>query len=327
MRFSRQIPVVAAGMLSRSVNALVITFIAVVLLFIVTALWQKQQRGSPSYLLSHAGAPAAGRVEYTKFHSASLGHDIPCAVSLPPSYDTETAKRYPVVIFLHGLFNSERDWERRGAEAKLEELRAAGRVGEYIVAIPYGANSFYINGKDGTRYEDAIVKDFLPFVDSTYRTVGTPRERMIEGISMGGYGALVIAFKHPELFTAVATHCAALFDELPKPPTSPDDMRGKYRYEIATKIFGSPPDTAFFQENNPLYLAKANAAEIKKLQIYFDVGTEDRYGFDSGNKRLDAVLTAAGVKHQFYLVPGEHGWPFLLARSEQAFTFCWNVLR
>lgn len=272
------------------------------------------------------GSPA-GRVEYTRFRSASLGREVPCAISLPPSYDKETARRYPVVIFLHGLFNNEKDWENRGIEAKLQGLRAAGKVGEYIVAIPYGANSFYLNGKDGTRYEDAVVKDFLPFVDQSYRTMSKPRGRMIEGISMGGYGALVIAFKHPELFTAVAAHCAALFDELPKPPTSPDDRRGRYRYEIASKIFGSPPDIEFFQENNPLRLAQTNTARIKNLKIYFDVGEQDRYGFDAANKQLSAVLAAAGIKHEFHLVPGDHGWPFLLARSEPAFTFCWNALR
>jgi S-formylglutathione hydrolase FrmB len=267
-----------------------------------------------------------GRLEYKTFHSAALGSDINYAVSLPPSYDQQPSRRYPVVIFLHGLFNNERDWERRGAEEKLESLRAAGKVGEYIVAIPYGANSFFLNGKDGTRYEDAVFKDFLSLVDQTYRTTGKRSGRVIEGLSMGGYGALVIAFKHPELFAGVAAHSAAIFGDLPKPPTSPDDMRGRYRYEIATKIFGSPPDVAFFQENNPLYLAKTNAANLKDLRIYFDVGEQDRYGFDAGNKQLDTTLTAAGVKHEFHSVPGEHGWPFLLARSEPAFTFCWNSL-
>jgi S-formylglutathione hydrolase FrmB len=268
-----------------------------------------------------------GRIEYTKFPSASLGRDVGCAISLPASYDSEAKRRYPVLIFLHGLFNSERDWEERGMQARLEELRAAGRVGEFIVAIPYGANSFYLNGKDGTRYEDAIVNDFLPFVDKTYRTTGTPRGRAIEGISMGGYGALMIAFKYPQKFAAVAAHSAALFEELPKPPASPADGRGRFRYELASKLFGAPPDMQFFQDNNPLNLAKANAARIKSLQIYFDVGEQDRYGFDAGNRQLDSTLTAAGIKHEFYPAPGEHGWSFLLSRSTEALTFDWNALR
>lgn len=212
-------------------------------------------------------------------------------------------------------------------QARLEELRAAGKIGEFIVAVPDGANSFYLNGKDGTRYEDAIVNDFIAFVDASYRTTATARGRAIEGISMGGYGALLIAFKHPQKFTAVAAHSAALFEELPKPPGQTADGRGRFRYELAAKLFGAPYDAQFFQDNNPLHLAKVNASKIRNLKIYFDVGEQDRYGFDAGNRQLDASLTAAGIKHEFYTAPGEHGWSFLLSRSTEALTFGWNALR
>ncbi|HYO99276.1 MAG TPA: alpha/beta hydrolase-fold protein [Pyrinomonadaceae bacterium] len=269
----------------------------------------------------------AGRMEYAEFPSASLGRNVRYAVSLPPSYDAKRTERYPLVIFLHGLNNDERDWESHCIETKLEALRAASKVGEFIVAIPYGANSFYLNAQDGTRYEDAIVKDFLPFVDKTYRTTRSPRSRLIEGISMGGYGALLIAFKHPELFAGVAAHSAALFDELPQPPKSPEDRSGKYRYDLAVKLFGSPPDAAFFQANNPLYLARTNAANLKRLKIYFDIGQSDRYGFERGNQKLADTLKAAGVAHEYTLAPGAHGWSFLVDRSEPAFVFIWNTLR
>lgn len=273
-----------------------------------------------------AKTTGVGRVEYAQFRSESLGREVACAVSLPPSYDADPKRRYPVVIFLHGLFNSERDWEQRGIEAKLAALRASGAVGDFIVAAPNGANSFYLNGKDGTRYEDAIVKDFIPWVDKTYRTEGTAKARVIEGISMGGFGALTIAFKHPELFAGVAAHSAAVFDELPGPPASEADQRGKFRYEIASKIFGAPPDRQFFEANSPLYLGRANAAKLKNLKIYFDVGASDRYGFDAGNKKLDAALTAAGVAHEFEVAPGDHGWSFLTDRSSKAFAWVWATL-
>ncbi len=274
-----------------------------------------------------SGNPFAGRIEYAEFPSASLGRNVRYAVSLPPSYDKKSSQRYPLVIFLHGLNNDERDWESHCIETKLEALRASSKVGDFIVAIPYGANSFYLNARDGTRYEDAIVRDFLPFVDKTYRTTHTPRSRLIAGISMGGYGALLIAFKHPELFAGVAAHSAALFDELPQPPKSAEDRGGRYRYELASKLFGSPPDPAFFQANNPLYLARTNAASIKRLKIYFDIGESDRYGFERGNAQLSAVLKAAGVAHEYTLAPGAHGWSFLVDRSEPAFVFVWNTLR
>jgi S-formylglutathione hydrolase FrmB len=74
-------------------------------------------------------------------------------------------------------------------------------------------------------------------------------------------------------------------------------------------------------------LAKANAAKIKSMKIYFDVGEQDSYGFDAGNRQLDSTLTAAGIKHEFHLAPGEHGWAFLLSRSAEALAFDWNALR
>lgn len=290
----------------------------------------RRTKPAPKSTTSTTNAPTtkvgAGRIEYAKFHSASLGQDVAYAVSLPASYDKAKEQHYPVVIFLHGLFNDEHDWQDRGIQDQLDALRQKGKVGEYIVAIPYGASSFYLNSKEGVRYEDAIVQDFLPFVDKEYRTLGTQKGRLIEGISMGGYGALMIAFKHPELFAGVAAHCAALFEELPSPPASKNG-RGQFRYELATKIFGNPLDQEFFQANSPLYLAKANANKIKDLKIYFDIGKQDRYGFEGGNQKLSTILTEVGIKHEFHLAEGEHGWSFLVAQSDPAFSFCWQTLK
>jgi S-formylglutathione hydrolase FrmB len=265
-------------------------------------------------------------MDYGVFHSASLGREVPYAVSLPPSYRTSPERRYPLVIFLHGMFNDERDWERRGVQAALDALRAKGQVGEFIVAIPRGENSFYINARQGERYEDAIVQDFLPFIERRYRTLGTRAGRLMAGISMGGYGALLIAFKHPQLFAGVAAHCAAIFTEVPRPPQGADDRIGTWRYGLATKLYGDPPDPEFFDQHSPLTLARRQAAALRQLKIYFDVGSEDRYRFDVGNQRLHETLESLGIPHEFMLASGGHGWAFLLARSEAAFGFCWRTL-
>ncbi|OYT73338.1 MAG: hypothetical protein CFK52_01840 [Chloracidobacterium sp. CP2_5A] len=271
-------------------------------------------------------AMSDGAVEYGAFRSESLGRDVPYAVSLPPSYAASPERRYPLVIFLHGMFNDERDWEARGVQAALAAVRAKGRVGEFIVAIPRGENSFYINAKQGDRYEDAIARDFLPFIEQRYRTLGSREGRLIAGISMGGYGALLIAFRHPTLFCGVAAHCAAIFTDLPRPPQSSDDRIGAWRYGLATKLYGDPPDAEFFNAHSPLAVAQAKADALRRLSIYFDVGSEDRYRFDVGNQRLHETLEALRVPHEFTLAPGGHGWAFLVARSEPAFAFYWRAL-
>ena len=137
-------------------------------------------------------------------------------------------------------------------------MRADGKIGEIMIVSPAGENSFYVNAKNGVRYEDAIVKDLIPYIEKTYRVIGGTKGRAIQGISMGGFGALMIAFKFPEMFSSVTTHCAAVYAELPKP--SGDDRRAQFIARIVGNIFGSPPDDEFYQSTNPMKLGETNAA-------------------------------------------------------------------
>jgi len=249
------------------------------------------------------------------------------AIQFPPSYDRDAKRRFPVLYFLHGMFGSELEFQRRGVAAAVNKLRDDGKVGEFIIVSPAGENSFYLNSKNGVRYEDAIVNDLIPYIEKTYRTIGTPAGRAIQGISMGGFGALLLAFKHPALFSSVTTHSAALFEELPKP--SGADRRSQFMSRLIGNIFGDPPDDEFFKVNNPMYLAEVNAAAIKKagIRIYFDCGEQDRYGFQESNKAMDARLTKAGIAHEFHLFPGSHGWEYMISVADHSYTFLWQSFK
>jgi S-formylglutathione hydrolase FrmB len=271
-------------------------------------------------------AAAATQLEYGSIQSASLGRELKYGVLLPPSYAADPKRRYPVLYFLHGMNGNEREFERRGVAGAVNKLRADGKVGEMIIVTPAGENSFYMNAKNGVRYEDAIVKDLIPHIEKSYRVMGTPRNRAIQGISMGGFGATMIAFKHPEMFSSVTAHSAALFAELPKPTGS--DRRSLFVARLVGNIFGDPPDDAFFRSNNPIHLVEANASAIKKagLKIYFDVGDQDRYGFQDSNKILDERATRAGVPHEFHVFPGGHGWEYMISVAEHSYSFLWKNL-
>jgi len=272
------------------------------------------------------GAPPGTdpRVTYATFHSAALNKDVNYAILLPASYNKESKRRYPVLYFLHGMNGNEREFERRGVAATVEKMEAGGKIGEFIIVSPAGGNSFYINSKSGVRYEDAIVKDLIPYIESNYRAVGGSKGRAIQGISMGGFGALMIAFKHPEMFSSVTAHCAALFPTLPKP--SGDDRRAQFLAALIGRIFGDPPDDEFFKANNPFDLADSNQAAIKKsgLKIYFDVGDQDRYGFTQPNKAFDEKLNKAGLAHEFHVFPGSHGWEYMLSVADHSYEFLWK---
>jgi enterochelin esterase family protein len=277
-----------------------------------------QTRQGPTETFPNAG------VQYASLDSAALGKPLRFAVQLPPSYEKEPKRRYPVLYFLHGMNGNEGEFERRGIAATVAKLREEGKIGEFIIIAPAGENSFYLNSKNGVRYEDAVVKDLIPHVEKTYRITGTRAGRAIQGLSMGGWGALMLAFKYPEMFSSVTTHSAALFVELPKPTST--DRRGQFMSRLIGNMFGNPPDEAYFRSVNPVDLAESNAAAIKKsgLRIYFDCGDKDRLGFYESNQAFDAKLTQVGVQHEFHLFPGDHGWEYMRSVADRSYSFLWQ---
>jgi S-formylglutathione hydrolase FrmB len=273
-----------------------------------------------------ASAPPSSEagVEYGSLQSSSLGKELKFAVQLPPSYKTDAKRRYAVLYFLHGMFGNEGEFQRRGVAAAVAKLRGEGKIGDFIIVAPAGENSFYLNSKPGVRYEDAIIKDLIPYIEKNYRTMGTPAGRAIQGISMGGWGAMLLAFKHPEMFSSVTTHSAALFEELPQ--VSGTDRRSQFMLKLIGNIFGDPPDEEFFRVSNPVFVAESNAAAIKKsgIKIYFDCGEQDRYGFQTSNKAFDEKLTKLGIPHEFHLFPGNHGWEYMISVADNSYAFLWK---
>src|SRR5215216_4593469 len=310
-------------------HQLAIAFLSIVITLVANTAAHLLPRQAGANAQATAPAPAAqeGGVEYGSLQSASLGKELKYAVQLPPSYKSDSKRRYPVLYFLHGMNGNEGEFQRRGVAAEVSKLRDEKKIGEFIVVAPAGENSFYLNSKSGVLYEDAIIKDLIPHIEKTYRTVGTAAGRAVQGISMGGWGALMLAFKHPEMFSSVSTHSAALYDQLPKPNGA--DRYAQFLDRTIKRIFGDPPDDTFFQANNPLHLGEANAASIKKsgLKVYFDVGEQDRYGYQASNKLLDERLTKAGVPHEFHVFPGNHGWEYMISVADHSYTFLWKSFK
>jgi S-formylglutathione hydrolase FrmB len=145
--------------------------------------------------------------------------------------------------------------------------------------------------------------------------------RGIAGISMGGYGALHLAFRHPELFGSVGAHSAALLEKLPTITLS--DSRQLARSRILGDVFGSPLDPIFWKQNDPLTIART--ANLAGLQIYFDCGSEDDYGFDAGAVALDKVLGSRHIAHEFHLYPGGHNWVYVADHLSALLQFHFRV--
>lgn len=166
-------------------------------------------------------APPAqtGELIRRTFHSPALENNLlgdsadpEVHVYLPPSYARQPERRFPVLYLLHGFLSSPSDSTTPGPGApsvqeQMDTLVQQGAIQEFIVVIPSGRNryggSFYMNSPVTGGWEDAIVKDLVAFVDSTYRTLARAESRGIAGHSMGGFGALRLGMRHPDVFSAV----------------------------------------------------------------------------------------------------------------------------
>ena len=167
---------------------------------------------SPLSAQSHVAR--AGTVVDEMVHGPSLvgnllgdSPDRSVTVYLPPGYQGESS-RYPVIYLLHGFLGDNKAWITVANIPKMmDELIAAGKVRRLIVVMPDGSNklggSFYTNSVTTGNWEDFITRDLVKYIDTKYRTVPHASSRGIAGHSMGGYGAIKIAMKHPEIFGAV----------------------------------------------------------------------------------------------------------------------------
>ncbi len=230
---------------------------------------------------------AAGRVECNSLPSKFVHRAVAYCVMLPPSFDADKTRHFPILYLLHGLGDNEQFFIHSGEWNLVEDLRETGELRDFLIATPDGRASFYINAKDGKeRYEDFLVQEFIPFIEKHYRVSPGRANRAISGISMGGYGALHLAFRHPQLFSAVSAHSAALIEKLPAflgGATAQGNQTNRAR--IFAGVLGSPPDATFWNQESPITLART--ANLAGMKIYFDCGDQDDYGFEAGAAALD----------------------------------------
>jgi len=275
-----------------------------------------------------AGAPVVravetGRAECKSLTSKILGQAVPYCVLLPPGYDADATRRYPILYYLHGLGDNEQMFVHSGGFNIVEDLWEAGKIGRFLIVTPAAGASFYINSFDGRRrYEDFFLKEFMPAIERRYRAKSARASRAIAGISMGGYGAFHLAFRHPDLFCAASAHSAALIEKLPAVDGIGAGALGRMR--VLGNVFGSPPDRAFWDRNSPLVMTRTT--NLAGLKIYFDCGDRDDYGFNTGAAELDRILTSRHIAHEFHLYAGGHDWPYFVEHLPATLEFSSHAL-
>lgn len=255
---------------------------------------------------------AAGQVlEGLKLSSKILGRDVAYAIYLPPDYALST-RRYPVVYLLHGYTDDESGWIQFG-EINLAADRAIAEreIPPMIIVMPDGGVTFYINDAAGkVRYEDMFVQELIPHIDATFRTRASREFRGISGLSMGGWGTLVYALRHPDLFAAGAAFSAAVWPDeeiLGMKPETWDKLLGPLFG--AAGLEGKARLTPYFRKVSPLELARSLPEDsLKKVRYYIDCGDDDF--LIKGNCALHLLLIDRKIPHEFRVRDGGHAWTY-----------------
>lgn len=291
-----------------------------------------------------------GTVRTDSLYSVALGVEKHYLVYLPPSYALDSARRYPVAYYLHGLYGDETNWVKQGhLDAAMDSLVALG-VPEMIVVMPDGDDGWYTTWNtmsdydacvaDTARtepagsycvrwphYDDYIAHDLVLHVDSAYRTIGNRAHRAIAGLSMGGYGAITLAFEYPNIWAAAASHSGVLSPTYVGPhPFAGTPVYATDFEQITAQWAGTPKgvrwssrklalgnDLPSWRARDPAFLLRAllderpaSASAIPAL--FMDVGSSDALADDT--RAFDAELTTLGIPHEYAEWPGNHNWDY-----------------
>jgi S-formylglutathione hydrolase FrmB len=167
-------------------------------------------------VMSAQNGEKKGAVSRIKVHGKSLEGNLSgeppnpdVTIYVPPSYATERSRRYPVVYLLHGYTGTDSTWTGRLADlpAIADKLAAAGTAREMLVVMPNAYNiyagSMYSNSVTTGNWEGYIAEDLVAYIDKNYRTIPDRMSRGLAGHSMGGYGAIRIGMKRPDVFSSI----------------------------------------------------------------------------------------------------------------------------
>ena len=250
----------------------------------------KPQRNPNTSILHVPGNPpnvwdfqdvAHGAVHQHTYLSKTLGKPRECAVYTPPGYETDTAKRYPMLVLQHGSGDNQQTWITHGkAHWMLDNLIAQKLARPMVVLMIDGHPLGTFPREDGSArikameaFRDELLQDALPLVEARYRVEPGSANRAIAGLSMGGWHALGVGLSNLDRFSAIGS------------------------------FSGLPPDESFI---GPA-LADAQKTNQSLKLLWIGCGKDDF--LREKNEAFIARLKAAGINHDWHLTDGGHSWP------------------
>jgi enterochelin esterase-like enzyme len=234
------------------------------------------------------------------FHSEAIQAPVSYHIYLPPAYELQPLRRFPVIYWLHGSGPGV-----LGIPVLTQYFHNAiqsGKIPPLIVVFPNGLpDGMWCNSKDGTQaIESMVIDELIPYIDSQYRTIADRSGRIIEGFSMGGYGAARLGLTYPDRFGAFSMMGAGPL-QLDFLEDHPRLVPLESRLAVFASVFGN--DMEYFESQSPWRIAQSKAETLPgDLLIRQIVGTADSMVID--NRRLHQHFIELGVAHSYVELEG-----------------------
>jgi len=250
-----------------------------------------------------------------------LDKEVEYSIYLPPDYE-ESNRSYPVLYLLHGFTDDETGWTQFGEIKNIMDSQVhQTAVTPMIVVMPDAGLTWYVNNHDGSvRYEDFFINEFIPKIEETYRIRPQKQFRAISGLSMGGYGTMIMALKHPDLFSAAAPLSAGISTQESIVSMSMDNWNNVYGLPFGKDREGKERLTDHYLANSVLDIIKTGDTEkFKTMGYYIDCGDDDF--LIRGNMALHEVMLDQQIPHEFRVRDGAHNWTYWRTALPEVFQF------
>jgi enterochelin esterase-like enzyme len=248
--------------------------------------------------------------------SKLLKSDRKYAIYLPPDYET-SQRSYPVLYLLHGAGDDQTGWVQFGEVLNIaDEAIKSGIATAMIIVMPdanTGKRGYMNDIKGEWLYEDFFFKEFMPFIEKTYRIKSDKRYRAIAGLSMGGEGTFIYALHHPELFSSACPLSAVTG------PRSIEELKNYRRWQGVEGITDADKESYFKRYSVLSLIENMPDAQKKAVRWYIDCGDDDF--LYEGNSLVHIAMRKKEIPHEFRVRDGAHNWTYWRASLPKVMEF------
>ena len=240
---------------------------------------------------------------FTVVKSQSLGRRVDTTMYVPEQ--CKGLSGVPVIVLLHGVYGSHWSWAlNAGAHVSLQEMMDDSMIAPFVLVMPsdglWGDGSAYVK-QDEADYEAWVAQELPALVRGEVACVDDDSQYFVSGLSMGGWGALWLGIRNPDVFSGISAHSAI---------TSLTEMKQFVEEDWSAWI-----------DKNPVHsiveLLKMNKDRMPPMR--FDCGTSDP--LLEGNRQLNTYLKASGRDFIYEEFEGGHEWPYWETHVKQSYQF------